>query len=263
MSADVRAPRRGQAGFALVLVLMFLAPLGLVAMAMSSNGRSQVQAAIALREAAQAEALADAGVYATIANLLSAGSGKGFVTQSAPREVKLPFELPGARLMVRVTDLSTRIDVNLATEALLRCVFQQAGLSDDSAAANVVRLRGASGERKGAPPKVIAIDELRNLPDVTAESYRRLEAALTVFGGRATRMKGAPPIVVAAKQCERQAQGRRTGSEGDDDAPAGVVRIQSTGLFGDAQFTRDATVELTKGAIRIRAWGRRDPGVSS
>ena len=271
MSAGVRAQAGKQAGkqackqagFALVLVLVFLAPLTLIAATMTTGGRASTRAAIALREAAQAEALADAGVYAAAADLLTASSERVRDSFETVREVVLPFDLPGARVMVSVTDLSALIDVNLASELLLRCAFQQAGFSESGAESLVVALRGEKGEEKRKPPKLLSVDELRKEPGMTAERFRALENALTVFGGQAPSATDAPQLVTAALRCEREARGRRRPSEGGDGRPARVVRIQSLATFRDARFTRDATVDLSQGSVRIRAWRRLPPGVSS
>ena len=262
---QARKSARKQAGFALVLVLVFLAPLTLIAATMTTGGRASTRAAIALREAAQAEALADAGVYATAADLLTASSDRARDNSETVREVVLPFDLPGARVMVSVTDLSALIDVNLASEVLLRCAFQQAGFSESGAESLVVALRGEKGEEeeKRKPPKLLSVDDLRKAPGMTAERFRALEGSLTVFGGPIPSTRDARPLVKAALQCEREAQGRRRPLPREEARPSRVVRIQSLATFRDARFTRDATVDLSQGSVRVRAWRRQPPAVSS
>jgi len=127
-----------QRGLALVLVLWVMVVLSLIAAAFLGETRSGLQAAQQRREAARAEALADAGVHWAIWRLLQGEQGAGGqpglpldgrpVRRTIGGETGDTGETAGA-VEVRVRDVFGRIDINVADAATLTRLIRAVGVS--------------------------------------------------------------------------------------------------------------------------------------
>lgn len=126
------AVRGSERGIALLAVLWVAILLGVIGAVLLSTTRTETRLARNLIAAAQARALADAGVSLAIGTLL------GGPTAPAPRrdgEPKL-FTLGDGQVWVSIQDQGGMISVNQAPEELLRAAFRAAG-ADDSLAAGL------------------------------------------------------------------------------------------------------------------------------
>lgn len=128
---DNTGPSRGERGIALVLVLWVLTLMSLMAAGFLTETRTEVRTTHARIEAAEAEALADAGVNWAITRLMAQqtgepGDGAEAWLPTDGRVVEWTFEDGRVRLSVR--DEMGKIDLNVASPEVLRGLFSALGL---------------------------------------------------------------------------------------------------------------------------------------
>src|SRR5262245_60462369 len=113
-----------QRGFVLIVVLSALGLLAVVAASFAQIARSHVKAVHAAGESARAEALADAGVQLVILDLVGAReahpSPRRFQLDGTPLSCRLGGD--DATLTVVLQDEAGKVDINIATEPLLRAL---------------------------------------------------------------------------------------------------------------------------------------------
>ena len=191
------APPRVQSGIALVLVLWILALLSVIAGSLVFSSRTEVLMAANLASLAQAETLADAGVY------------KGIYELTLPLTDPLRWQgnglthywnLHGAKLRVTIFDESAKVNLNAAPTVLLKGLYRALGVAepDADAMADAVAdwrdpddLRSLHGAEKAdyaaagrdygpANAPFETIDELRQVLGMSDDLFRKLELLVTV-----------------------------------------------------------------------------------
>lgn len=189
---------RRQSGIALVLVLWVITLLAVIAGNFAFSMRGEAQIARNLVSTAQAQAHADAGVQRAWYELMKPPAdsqrwqGNGVVHE---------LLMDGVVVQVSVHDESGKIDLNTASEPLLKGLLLSIGLSEDASVAlldaildwrdadPLKRLHGAEEEDYRAAGKSFVpsnapfetVDELQRVLGMTPELYRMLAPALTVY----------------------------------------------------------------------------------
>jgi general secretion pathway protein K len=203
MARDHRPARPAvQSGISLILVLWVLALLSVVAGSLVFSSRTELLMAGNLASLAQAEALADAGVYKAIHELarpptdLQRWKGDGLTRL---------WNYQGANLRVTILDESAKVDLNAAPTVLLKGLFRSLGLAEPEADAladavadwrdadDLRSLHGAeradyaaAGRNYGpANAPFETIDELRAVLGMSDALFRRLESLVTVHSRQA------------------------------------------------------------------------------
>ncbi len=206
---------RGRRGIALLSVLWVLTLLALMASTFTRTARTETNLARNLLENAKAEALADAGVYLATVKLVEPVVEGGWSIDGQVHTM----HLGDGEIRVSIADEGGKIDLNLASEDLLRALFRAAGLDgqDGTALADAIvdfrdpdhlhRLNGAednhysaAGLEHGAKDGPFdTVDELRQVIGMTPQLYRQIAPVVTVFSRRPVPNRAtAPPLVVAA-----------------------------------------------------------------
>jgi general secretion pathway protein K len=186
-----------QSGIALVVVLWVLVLLSVIAGSLVFSSRTEVLMAGNLAAVAQAEALADAGVYKAIHELvrpqtdLQRWKGDGLTHL---------WKFQGAELRVTILDESAKVDLNAAPQVLLKGLFRALGVAEpdaDALADAVVDWRdaddlrslhgaekadyAAAGRDYGPPnAQFETIEELRQVLGMSDGLFRQLEPLVTV-----------------------------------------------------------------------------------
>ena len=193
--------RRGQGGVALVLVLWVVTLLAVIAGNFAFSMRSEALIARNLISTAQAKALADAGVQRAWFELLKPTSDS---LRWQANGVEHIFEVGGAQLRVSIHDESGKIDLNTASDELLKGLLVSVGLSEPAGSAlldkildwrdadRLKRLHGAEEDDYRAAGKNYVptnapfevVNELQRVLEITPELYRKLAPALTVYSGQ-------------------------------------------------------------------------------
>ncbi|WP_158801561.1 MULTISPECIES: general secretion pathway protein GspK [unclassified Acidisoma] len=120
---------RSQRGFALLIVLWTMVLLSLLFSRIVGQGRSEMEIASNLRNAAALGAEVDGIVYRAIFDLLSPAAAV-MPTASITYRLKLPDGLA----TVEITDLGGRVNPNIASPALMSALLQQVGAQQMDAA---------------------------------------------------------------------------------------------------------------------------------
>jgi len=189
---------RGQRGVALVLVLWVSALLMVIASSFLFESRGDalvVQNSIAI---ARAQAAADAGVQRAVFELYRIDNPPdAWKRDGTPHE----WTFDDAQVRIEMRDESAKIDVNTASDALLRGLFLSLGMKDDEAAHlvdaildwrdpdSLTRPFGAEApeyEAAGLPyhpanAPFQAIEELQLVLGMRPEIYRQISPLVTIF----------------------------------------------------------------------------------
>lgn len=193
-----------ETGVALILVLWMLVLLTAIAQNLSFTSRVDVFAAGNLASQAQTEALADAAVYRAVHQLAAPPPLPGAAVDpshwKADGLIRL-WRYRDAEVRVAIIGESGKIDINAAPPQLLAGLFRSVGI--DQAMADVLvdaildwrdaddlrRPLGAerpdylaAGLRHGpANRDFIAIEEVRQVPGITAALFQHIEPLITVY----------------------------------------------------------------------------------
>lgn len=245
------ADTASQSGFAIVLVMWVLALLSLSATLLASATNSYIE--IKRNEAAriQATLIADAGIRLAMLDLMRAGPSTAVSPGS--RHGLSRCRMPeGESVLIRVEDEAGKVDLNVASESLMRALFRGVG-ADEAEASRLIdtiadyrdgddekRVNGAEVAEYAAAgrptgPKNAVFDatvELGSVLGMTSELFQRLRPYLTVHSGLA----GIDPNVAAPALVELLA--RAVGEEHVDlpaDSasllPASVVAVSPERAF--------------------------------
>jgi general secretion pathway protein K len=201
---------RSQRGVALVLVLWASVLLAVIASSFIFDRRTEAMIVGNSISMARAQAAADAGVNRAVF--------EAYRNDNAPEIWKRDgsphdWTFDGIPVRVEMRDESAKIDINAASDALLRGLFVSAGLSDDEAnslldavldwrdADSLKRLHGAEEadyKAAGLPYRPAnepfqAIEELQLVLGMRPEVYRRIAPLITVY----SRQPGVNPQVAS------------------------------------------------------------------
>jgi general secretion pathway protein K len=183
-------------------VLSALGLLAIVAASFTHVARSHIRLAAVASEGAKAEALADAGVNIVILDLIGARESgpttRRFALDATPSTCRTGN---GATLILAVQDEAGKVDLNIATLALLRALVLGAGASAGEAAVDAIldfrdeddnrRLSGAERSEylaAGRPhgPRnspFVAVEELASVLGLTPADVDRLRPFVTIHSG--------------------------------------------------------------------------------
>lgn len=190
--------RRFECGIALILVLWVVALLTVIAGSFVYGARNAALVAGNLVSVARARALADAGIYRGLYEIASVSNDAEQWKADGREHV---FTLDDAEIRVVIRDESAKIDLNTASDALLKGLLLSVGVDDEHAnqlmdaildwrdADDLPRPQGAERDRYeslGLPyipanAPFQSVDELLKVVGVTPELYRKLAGALTVY----------------------------------------------------------------------------------
>jgi general secretion pathway protein K len=173
--------KRCERGAALLLVLWATLLLAALLAGVAAASRSHSEAALYGAEHARAELAAEAGLAQAIAGLRAPDQQHQWVPDGRP----YTFDFDGAKVTIRVVDVTGLADLNAAPETLLGGVFQAAGVDAVRAgelADAVVSSRGGNPDKPGQPFR--AIDALARLPGMNLALFGKIESAVTVYSGR-------------------------------------------------------------------------------
>jgi general secretion pathway protein K len=209
-AAQLSAQRAAQRGVALVLVLWASVLLAVIASSFITERRTDALVLYNSTALARAEAAADAGVQRGIYDM--------YRSDNAPDRWKRDgsvqdWSFDGVAVRVELRDESAKIDINTASDALLRGLLLSSGLNDQDATklldaildwrdpdslkrpngAEEPDYRDAGLTYKPANSAFQAIEELQLVLGMRPEIYRRLAPSITVF----SRQPGVNPQIAS------------------------------------------------------------------
>ena len=189
--------RSRQSGVALVLVMWVAVILAVIAGSFIVERRSEMLVVRNSISMARAQAAADAGVHRAVHDLYRQNVPDVWKRDGTPHE----WSFEGVPVRVVVRDESAKIDINTASEALLRGLLVSVGLRDDEAAAlldaivdwrDADQLKRPNGAEEGdyaaaglpykpANAPFQAIEELQLVLGMRPDIYSRIAPSITVF----------------------------------------------------------------------------------
>lgn len=191
------ANKKHQHGIALVLVLWATTLLTVIAASFAFSMRTDTLLAQNLAASARAQALADAGVQRALYEMfkpiadLQRWKGDGVPHQ---------WEFGGGKLSIMVLDVSGKIDLNSASDDLLKGLLKSVGLTDEESivlldaivdwrdgddlprpkGAEVAEYKAAGLKYRPANAPFETVNELQRVLGMTPDLYANLADALTV-----------------------------------------------------------------------------------
>lgn len=191
-------PGRCERGIALILVLWVIALLAVIAGSFVYGARSTALTAGNLVSISKARALADAGAHRGLYELAKPANDAERWKADGGTHV---FSLDEGEIRLVMRDESAKIDLNTASDALLKGLLLSVGLDEEGAnklldaildwrdADDLTRPQGAERDQyeamgmpyipSNAPFRTVT--ELQSVIGVTSVLYRKLAGALTVF----------------------------------------------------------------------------------
>jgi len=267
-------------GFALIVVLWVVTLLGLIAAALLRESGTETTVAQNLRENAKAEALAEAGLQRAILGLLDHDDAAVWRADGT----SYSFSLGDGTATIQVHSEAGKIDINTASNDVIKALFIAGGTSEDQASQLVeavadfrdpdgirrpygaedsdYRAMGVTHEAKDAPFE--AVEELMQVRGVTPDLYERLSAAITVYGRPQIDVTTAPPLVlqvlrnVMPERLDRMVAVRQA-SGAQVSRPRTVTVTIEARTSGGGLFVREAIIQRTAGPelFRVLTWRQR------
>ena len=190
--------KNAQHGIAIIIVLWIITLLALIAASFMTVMRSDIQVVTNSMGRAKAEAAANAGIQRAMFELFKpVNTPDRWAADGVPRG----WTYQDAAITITMNDEAGKIDINTASEALLRSLFQSQGLTPDEArewqswrAARVdrflvKRLHGAEEAEylaaglkyKPANAPFQTIEELKLVLGMTPQIYERIAPLITIY----------------------------------------------------------------------------------
>ena len=187
-----------QQGIALVIVLWVTTLLMMIAASFIYAMRTDIAVVTNGLAQTQGQAVADAGVHRALLELFKPIQ---VAERWGPTGETHDWEYGGAKLRITITDESGKIDINVASEPLLRSLFVSKGATEEEANTlvdaindwkdgdSLKRLRGAEEPEyisaglkyKPANAPFQAIEELKLVLGMTPQRYQQIASSITVY----------------------------------------------------------------------------------
>ena len=287
MARNVKPDDRG---FTIIVVLWIITLLTLILIGFLRSASTHTRIAGNTVSSARAEALADAGVYLALLDLLAAADGNTLNTKLPLNALRACRNSPGETVSFLIEDTGGRVDINAASQPLLAALL--AGLGNgpneaNSGAAAIIDYRdhdndtlagGAEARDYAAAgltyaPKNARFDTVEELESVLGFGYERTKALLpfvTVHSGLTgiDPATASPRLLAVLRHGETALNPGATGLSAQSQSGfyASSSRqffiVSSTAEIADgSQFVREVVVELSGRRSRIfalRSWKRSD-----
>lgn len=234
------APRPGERGAALIIVLWICAVVALLAGAFAGTVGLEARRTANMVAAAQARALIDAGIAHAVARLTHPDPSRRPVADGRP----LAVVEDGAALTLRLWDETGRLDLNRAPPELLSAVLAEAAGADGRRAAALALARREAGR------PLSSVLDLGGPDGLDAAAFARVAALVTVHNALETggvSAAAAPEALLRAwpKLSGADARGlleaRERGQPVREDLP---LRLATLGLMSNAPAGQVFTVRV-------------------
>ena len=230
--------------------------LTILAAGYSNTMRTETKLTANLVQSAQAKALAEAGIWQSISELLRPTNDQIWIADGST----YTYEFNSHTINVRLFDESGKIDLNTATPELILGLFESIDtLSYDEAAAlsdaiqdwrdkdSLTRLNGAEDEdyerlgynygAKDGPFNTL--NELQQIIGMTPTLYNKIRPAVTIYSGKSSVNK-----LVAPYEVLRALPGE-TDESANDFIESRSFNFESDSLIGSALKNRSSTAGKT------------------
>lgn len=265
--------RRGQRGFALLIVLGALPMLAMLGTIAQLSGHSEVVLAGNLRGAATLQAAADGAIRAGIFHLVEgswAADGSVHVVRVGDRDIDVRIQSEASLINPNVAPqallqaLLVTLDVEpIQAQALAACIFDWRSPGDDPSPHGAKTPAYKAAGKAYAPPGVgfQRLDELRLVLGMTDGIYRRILPYMSLYTGAGIDLIHADPVVRIAFQLAGKNGGylkpmapdnflvARLYARASDAAGSSPVRQATVRIFG---------LDDRDESYRVEEWGTRE-----
>lgn len=200
MTMNMRASACRQRGVAFILVLWVIATLSILLGSFAMLTRTENLQARHLFDTTQARYAAEAGLNLAVYELRKTDQLQRWIADGRPYS----FMFDDAKVEVRLTDDSGKIDINTASDEILASLFMRSGVKEQQAIALAAAVQDwrdpddltspngaekrdykAAGLSYGpANAPFNTVSELQQVLGMTYELYEKVEPALTMYSGR-------------------------------------------------------------------------------
>jgi general secretion pathway protein K len=277
--------RKSARGYALVSVLWLVALLTGITAVYHAQARVEARLLTAALQRAQAEALAEAGIWIAVREHFATT----WTAADRSSRVMRAIDVDGTAVSVTIADVSGLINLNAAPPDLLAAVLAaRTALSTTEQAAVVDAIldwRDNDSTRSGAGAEdqdyaalnaahgakdapFASVDELRLVHAMTPAAYRATAPAFTVFGNHArVNTAAAPPEVLAALPREStrtlaDASGGSYDQRFVQQAGEDIYLASATATVSAVTVRVTATVRYARGEqrpVQVLAWSDTSP----
>jgi general secretion pathway protein K len=176
-------PRPNERGIALLIVLWMLALLALVIAGFTLTSHTDIQLGRNQVDSARARALADAGVARAVIGLNEPDAAHRWLADGRPYD----WRFGGGDVAISIQDEGGKINLNAASEEVLKSAFAYIGAADDlgaSLAQAIVDRRAPTSLEEPATngPAFAVMEDFETLPGMTPQIYYRIAPLVTVYG---------------------------------------------------------------------------------
>ena len=203
-------------GFVLVAVLWVIVLLSAIGASFAKNAWTESRIVRNHSYSAEAEALADGGIYRGVLELLHASGDEPWRTDGTPYSI----DESGGTIIVSLQDENGKIDLNRGSEKVLTNLLRITGLDDNGAQSLANRIfdfrdldddtrpsgaetqeyRAAGREDGPKNHNFEAVDELLRVPGITPDIYERIRPFVTIHSNHlAFNPNSAPREVLLAQ----------------------------------------------------------------
>jgi general secretion pathway protein K len=275
-------------GYALVSVLWLVLLLTGIAAAYHAHARVEARLLTAALQRAQAEGLAEAGIWIAAHEHFSAALSQ----EARSNRVTRTIDVDGAAVAVTIADVSGLVNLNGAPPELLAALLAARSGLDPAEQAAVVdaildwrdsdNTRNPAGaedtdyaalkKSHGAKDAPFAtVDELRLVRGMTPRAYRAIAPSLTVFGNHArVNTAAAPPDVLAALPRDSAAGARAPEGSYDQrfvqQTGEDIYTASAAATVGAATAHVAATLRYARGEqrrVQVLAWSDAPAGAAA
>jgi hypothetical protein len=162
--------RKTEQGMALALVLGGLVILSMIATALLSGAGREITTGNAVVERARATALVEGAIEASILALFEPGTRR----RLSAGDGELLVEIADRPITTRVRDVCGLWDINHGRMEVLTALLNQFGAS------NPVLITEALTTARGVDVGLLSTDQIRALPGMSVELFRRIRPEITV-----------------------------------------------------------------------------------
>ncbi len=289
-----RPRRRGQDGAALVLALWLLSLLTILAVGYGYATRTETRLASHALELARSRAVAEAGVWLALADLLKPEAERQWLQDGTPYSL----DFGDGHIRLRIHNEAGKVDLNTAHDELLRALLEQAAQPGDDVDLMLnaildwrdpdsVRRNPGAEDRDyehagyGAQDAPFnSIEQLRLVAGMSNEVFARIYPALTLYSGQPTLYLPAATraTLLALPGADEEAVdafllARGDGNETPNPPPGinpgffggargNVFHISSTGGIGNSRLQLDVVLALNndpRAPYSILSWQEAKP----
>lgn len=246
------SPAHRQSGVVLIAVLWVISALAMLVASILAQTRTDLQLTYTQLDLAKARAMAEAGVYQGVYELLrSRRSVRLGLPENAPR-----LEWRNSTVSVLIRNEAGKIDVNTAAEALMQSMFVKAGATEAETRRltrrydRMLRPGGGDAATRDADAGFSSIEDFATRLGLSRRLWRAVAPWITVYNGQS----GINPYV-ADPEVLSIVPGFNAALVGDQSLAGSPYRLQSPFMTSELRYFTDRLSPVYTITVRATVGG--------